>query len=230
MTKQGQGRALDSLSGYFRRRRNKQLKDLIERCVVKVKEKESRPFRILDLGGSVSYWKFLGFDFLERHDIHVVCSNYTESELSEEEHPRITKMVADARNMSDVSSKQFDLVHSNSVIEHVGRYHDMISFGKEVKRVGTYYYVQSPYFWFPIDPHFPRLPLFHWMPANIRCKLLKNFKIGWGRPAKDVALAMNMVEGTFLLDRSQFNYIFDDATISFEWFILPKSLIAIREH
>ena len=37
----------------------------------------------------------------------------------------------------------------------------MRAFAAETKRLADNYYIQTPYFWFPIDPHYYRIPLFH---------------------------------------------------------------------
>jgi hypothetical protein len=104
----------------------------------------------------------------------------------------------------------------------------MRAFANETRRLAPAYYAQTPYFWFPLDPHFPRVPLFHWMPVSWRCKLLSRFRIGWAQPTRDMDRAMAMVQSSVLLDRSQFKALFPDARHRFEWLILPKSMIAER--
>ena len=68
------------LSERFRAARDKNLRALIvaeRRCV-------SGPFTIIDLGGRADYWRRVGFDFLDRNDINVVCINFTETERVKE--------------------------------------------------------------------------------------------------------------------------------------------------
>src|SRR4029077_755886 len=56
----------------------------------------------------------------------------------------------------------FDVVFSNSVIEHVGGPVGQNAFASEVRRVGRSYWVQTPNYWSPIEPHL-LTPFIHWM-------------------------------------------------------------------
>jgi hypothetical protein len=231
-TKVGRGPRLTSfekgLSARFRGRRDEALRAMIARLA---DAKGEGPFRILDLGGRFDYWERLGLDFLDAHDATVLCVNYSVEEMNANRFvsPRLTAVVGNACDMAGHEDRSFDLVHSNSVIEHVGRFADMMAFARETRRLAPAYYVQTPYAGFPIDPHWPRMPFFHWLPWWWRAKILKRWKIGWGRPSGDVAHAMRDLESAVLLDRSQFRYLFPDARHRFEWlFVLPKSMIAER--
>ena len=89
--------------------------------------------------------------------------------------------------------------------------------------------IQTPYFWFPIDPHWPTLPMFHWMTLSWRQKLLRRHGLGWGGPCRDIDHAMRDMEGTTLLDWSQMQTPFPDRRIRAERFLgLAKSMIAER--
>lgn len=218
-----------SLSTRFRARRDVLLRDFIaaRRAMV------AGPFRILDLGGTADYWRRVGFDWLETHDIDITCVNHIASEFgaSEREAVRLRCIVGDARAMTDHGDASFDFVHSNSVVEHVGRWPDMRAFANECRRLAPAYYVQTPYQWFPIDPHFYRVPGFHWMPQSLRLKLVQRMQVGYSPAQRDVDRAMNIVESAILLDRTQFASLFPDAEIRFERLaLLPKSLIALRGH
>ena len=77
----------------------------------------------------------------------------------------------------------FDLVFSNSVIEHVT---DQRAFASEVARVGRKFYVQTPNKWFPVEPHL-LTPLVHWLPYGWRRAMLRHFTV-WGlitKPSKE---------------------------------------------
>jgi SAM-dependent methyltransferase len=64
------------------------------------------------------------------------------------------------------ADRSFDLVYCNSVIEHVPRTR-RAAFAAELRRVGRGWYVQTPAWSFPLEPH-ALLPFAHWLPARIR--------------------------------------------------------------
>ena len=215
-----------SLSARFRARRNVRLKALIRRLA------DQRPgqFRILDLGGRPEYWTAIGVDFLDEVDARIDCANLYAGELDPRlGTDRVSLIVGNACAM-ELGDNSYDFVHSNSVIEHVGRFSDMTAFAGEVRRLAPSYYVQTPYYWFPIDPHFYRIPAFHWMPAPMQVALLRRFKLGYSAPVKDIGVTTERVESRSILSGGQFRYLFPDAKHEFERFAgLPKSMIAVRE-
>ncbi|QMW23198.1 class I SAM-dependent methyltransferase [Sandaracinobacteroides saxicola] len=227
MAATGTGRFFEGLSARFRAGRDVALRAFLSR----LSAANGGALRVLDLGGRVDYWARVGFDFLDAHDIHIHCINYTTDELrlNVGQHPRITAEVGDARNLPHLADGSFDLVHSNSVIEHVGRFADMLAFAGETRRLAPAYYLQTPYFWFPIDPHSPRAPFIHWLPNPLRLKIVRRVKVGWARPTRDVAHSMRNIESTMLIDKSMLRALLPDARIRFErLLLLPKSLIAER--
>jgi SAM-dependent methyltransferase len=64
------------------------------------------------------------------------------------------------------AADEFDLVYCSSVIEHVAPAR-RAAFAAEVRRVGRGWYVQSPAFSFPLEPH-SLLPGAHWLPSALR--------------------------------------------------------------
>jgi SAM-dependent methyltransferase len=73
---------------------------------------------------------------------------------------------ADAAAGLPFADREFDLVYCSSVIEHVPRQRRE-AFAAEVRRVGRGFYVQTPAFSFPIEPH-ALLPFAHWLPLALR--------------------------------------------------------------
>jgi hypothetical protein len=181
--------------------------------------------RILDLGGTPDYWDQVA-DLIGDRCHHVTLVNL---EPPAEERPRFGFIVGDARHLPSLPDMSFDLVHSNSVIEHVGRWPDMKEMAREVRRLAPGYFLQTPYFWFPIEPHC-QTAFFHWLPESIRVKLLMRRTRGHWRRAPDVDTAMRQVQSAILLDRPMMSSLFPDATIHRERLCgLTKSLIAVRE-
>jgi len=73
---------------------------------------------------------------------------------------------ADAAAGLPFADGEFDLVYCSSVIEHVPR-ERRAAFAAELSRVGRGFYVQTPAFSFPLEPH-ALLPGAHWLPAALR--------------------------------------------------------------
>lgn len=207
-----------SLSNYFRARRLGVLRRLISSL------SHTGSVSILDIGGRASYWEQVGLDFLRDHNASVTLLNLHATELS----GPFQTVVGDACRM-DFPDGTFDLVHSNSVIEHVETWANMKAFAAETRRVGKNYFVQTPYFWFPVDPHYYAVPMFHWLPRPIRAMLLRAFPLAASGRAPSVDASFQFADAARLLCGKQFRFLFPDAKHSFEWFAgIPKSMIAIR--
>mgnify|MGYP001432943852 CR=1 FL=1 len=73
---------------------------------------------------------------------------------------------ADAAAGLPFAEDEFDLVYCSSVIEHVPPLRRR-AFAAEIRRVGRGWFVQTPAFSFPLEPH-ALLPAAHWMPARAR--------------------------------------------------------------
>ncbi|HMH47331.1 MAG TPA: class I SAM-dependent methyltransferase [Solirubrobacteraceae bacterium] len=73
---------------------------------------------------------------------------------------------ADAAAGLPFADDQFDLVYCSSVIEHVAP-ERRAAFAAELRRVGRGWFVQTPAFSFPIEPH-ALLPFAHWLPVPLR--------------------------------------------------------------
>jgi hypothetical protein len=215
-----------SLSTRLRLKRDIRLRALISDI-----SRDNSSIKILDLGGSVEYWNRLGLDFLRNCRAHVVVLNHIDAELkaTNADNELFTSILGDACDLSEFKNGNFDLVHSNSVIEHVGNWSRMKLFAAEARRVGSSHYIQTPYFWFPIDPHYYRAPMIHWIPRPLQARLITNFSICTVGKISNLDDAYNVLDGTSLLDKKQLQILFPEADISFEVFMgIPKSLIAIH--
>ena len=123
----------------------------------------------------------------------------------------------------------FDVVHSNSVIEHVGRWDDMASMAREVRRLAPRYFVQTPYFWFPIGSLTRDFRCSTGCPSSWRYRILLKRTCGFWKQRLDVGEATKAVQSALLLDKRQLQFLFPDAQIVAEKFLgFTKSLVAIR--
>ncbi len=208
-----------SLPFRFRQRRFALVAGLIERTL-----SEKGSCRILDVGGEAVYWE-IAKDYVEQRAVHITLLNLTkESEPS----AQFTALKGDATSLDGMADMAFDLVHSNSVIEHVGNWQAMTAMAHHVRRLAPRYFVQTPNFWFPIEPHV-RVPFFHWLPEQVRARILMRFDVGFASRRETIDHAMRDVQSMALLDRQQVAALFPDGDIHTERVLgLPKSLMAIR--
>ncbi len=73
---------------------------------------------------------------------------------------------ADATDRLPFVDDEFDLVYCSSVVEHVPP-PKRAAFAAELRRVGRGWFVQTPAFSFPLEPH-ALLPFAHWLPVALR--------------------------------------------------------------
>src|SRR4051794_6515191 len=133
----------------FRARRRKLLHEVVKRTGAR---------SILDLGGNVYDWQDLPAGAA------ITVLNVGPNLAEEYDRSRITYVQGDGR-ATGFGDRSFDLVYSNSVIEHLGTQEDQERFAREALRVGRFVFVQTPNRWFPVEPHF--LTLFiHFLPKR----------------------------------------------------------------
>src|SRR5713226_483858 len=151
------------LRKYFRRRRFKNFVSEYQSCRT-----------ILDVGGASYTWPIIGR-----------CDGITILNLTAPADTDGLKYILGSGCSMPFADKSFDLVFSNSVIEHVGTEANQFKFAREMMRVGKRIYCQTPSRLFPIDPHLTT-PLLHWLPISwLKPKLLRYLTLNgwlWRRP------------------------------------------------
>jgi len=214
----------DSLGPRMRARRIAPLVELIDRI-----HKEKGAVSILDVGGRESYWKCLDPEFLRSHGVTITILNLP-SDLAGQDNDLFKYAVGDACDLGEYPDDSFDIVHSNSVIEHVGNWEKVKAFARETRRVAPNLFIQTPYFWFPVEPHFVKVA-HHWLPKSLRVSMWLRFKMGERGRARNIDEAMHKLDGEpYLLDMRMFRYLFPDCEIIKERFYLfTKSLVAFRQ-
>ena len=105
----------------------------------------------------------------------------------------------------------------------------MLKAAAEIRRLANAYYIQTPNFWFPVEPHF-RAPWLHFLPEQLRARLVMRVRLGFAETRSEtMSDAMLQVQDARLLDRMQLAALFPEAEILDERFFgFTKSLIAIR--
>ncbi len=159
--------------------------------------------KIIDLGGTQYNWE------LVENDYHVTIVNLPRINKKNEDTEKFHFVAADATDLSDLfPDKTFDIVFSNSVIEHVGDDRSVEKFSNEVKRLGKAYWVQTPSKRFPIEPH-TGVPFFWRLPTSIRMKLLDRWE-------KKLPAWTEMIRGTRLITEKHMRRLFPDAEVYYE--------------
>lgn len=221
-------RLAERISQRFRDKRSAELKALL---LASRPQGDTGRIRVLDLGGRVEFWKRLGLDFLQANDVHVTILNLTDAERGNDiplpDHFSLVLGDACATGLPDDA---FDVVMSNSVIEHLVTFPNMIAFAGETRRLAKSYYCQTPNFWFPVDPHYYRFPFFHWLPRPTRAWLFRNFTIANGGKARTVLKSYELIDAARLLSKAQMMALFPDAELRKERVLglFVKSLVAVR--
>jgi hypothetical protein len=203
-----------SFSNKLRARRFRQFEELVALM--------PRPLRILDVGGTNDFWEQRGW--AGRNDVHICSVNLVPEKPR---HENIQPLAGDATNLAQFDDRSFDVAFSNSVIEHLFTFENQRRMASEIQRVGKAFWVQTPNFWFPVEPHF-QVPGWQWMPLQLRTAVIQRWRCGWRGPCTDATAARRLVEEVRLLSKSELRAIFPTASLVPERFCgLVKSWTAI---
>lgn len=134
----------------------------------------------------------------------------------------------DARQMPSLADNLFDLVYSNSVIEHLGDLESQRRMGAEVRRLGSSYFIQTPDPRFFVEPHL-LTPFVHYLPRRA-CRALLRHGTVWGWLTSPTAEQCDgFMAEVRLVREPELQAIFPDSIIHVErWLGMPKSLIAMK--
>jgi hypothetical protein len=159
---------------------------------------------VIDLGGTAEAWL--------RAPVRPALVHIVNLEPQPEDPPApwIRADEADACDLpAHISNGRYDLVYSNSVIEHVGGHSQRVRFAEAVHKLADRHWVQTPYRYFPIELS-RRWPLVHTRSRS------------W-----DEGLRAAM--GVELLSRAEMAFYFPRSTLTTERMAgMAKSLIATK--
>jgi hypothetical protein len=183
-----------------------------------------KPIRVLDIGGTASYWRATE-DLWKPWPLQFTIVNL---DVEPSDEGPFSIRAANACSMPQYADNSFDVVHSNSVIEHVGHWPEMWNMAQEVRRIAPKYYLQTPDFWFPVEPHYRAIG-YQWLPESLRAAVLTRTKLGFRSRAVSIDAAMRDIQTINLITARQMRELFPDAELKHERFFgFSKSLIAIR--
>jgi hypothetical protein len=173
---------------------------------------------VLDLGGTAHSWRAAG---LRAKSVTLV--NLDDFPVAEE--PWIHAVQGDA---CAGGFGKFDLVFSNSLLEHLGGHAKRQQFADVVRESAPDWWVQTPYRYFPVEPHWV-FPWFQFLPFRARTALTEHWDLGHMPARKDRALAAELVASVELISATEMRSYFPESQIWFERFFgLPKSLVAVQ--
>ena len=165
--------------------------------------------RILDVGGTLTFWETCGF--VGAQNCEITLLNLNKFEIPHK-YKYIKSIQGNGTDMRDYKDKEFDLVVSDSVIKHVGDYENQKKMAKEIQRVGKRYFVQTPNFFFPIEPHF-LFPFFQFLPLSVKTLLLTHFSLGGRQPTKDPEKSEVSAKYTRMLKKREVKQLFPEGVI-----------------
>ena len=177
--------------------------------------------RVLDLGGTPSFWRASPV-----RPERVTLVNTNRHLHADEEWLELR--VADACEPG-LDSERFDLVVSNSVLEHVGGAERRKQLADVVISLSERYWVQTPNRNFPIEPHW-LFPGFQFLPFEAKVLVTQTWPFGHRRTRRRRD-AERLVRGVELIDATEMRRLFPQADLWIERFAgLPKSLVAVAGH
>ena len=182
----------------------------------------TRETRVLDIGGTPGCWE------LSPVRPRLVLLN---TPRAREDLTGAAEWVAGDGCRLPFRDNAFDLVFSNSVIEHVGPPSRQEKFAREVARVGRAYWVQTPDRRFPIEQHL-LTPVIHWLPRRWQYFIVPRCNV-WSAisrvtPDRRRFYIHHYLSDVHLLTARELGRLFPRARIIRERFLgLSKSLIAV---
>ena len=176
---------------------------------------------VIDLGGTAEAWLRAP---IRPASVHVV--NLEPDPVGPADWIRVDQ--ADACDLpAGISNGSYDLVFSNSVLEHVGGHAQRMRFSDNVHKLANLHWVQTPYRYFPIEPHW-LFPGFQFLPLAARARLSQRWPLVHTRSSsweEGLRTAMSVE----LLSRSEMRIYFPSSVIQSERILgVAKSLIALR--
>lgn len=193
-----------SIGDKFRAERFKRFETLLDQI--------EQPVHILDVGGTEYFW--VNRDFHKKEGIKITLLNLEKVETNYE---MFDSVVGDATDLSQYEDNEFQLVFSNSVIEHLYNWENQVKMAKECQRVGVFHFIQTPNKFFFIEPHY-RVPLFNFIPKKAAYWLLTNTPVAHGHRWSQ-EMATTWLKEIQLLSHNEFKTLFPNSTIYKEKFL-----------
>lgn len=178
--------------------------------------------RVLDVGGTFYNWSLLPSERRPRLTLLNLDAVPGDADL-----PDDVTCVQGSALAVPFHRGDFDIVFSNSVIEHVGDWSAQMHCAMEIRRLGVPYWVQTPNYYFPVEPHFLGLGV-QFLPRRLAVPYAR-YVSAWGlfnRRSDDEA--NEALDDIRLLTPREMRTLFPGSRIRRERVLgLTKSLIAV---
>ncbi len=176
---------------------------------------------VIDLGGTVQAWQRAP---LRPATVHVVNLEAPPADVPD-------WIRADQADVCDlpghIADSEYDLVFSNAVIEHVGGHTQRRKFAAAVHKLAPRHWVQTPYRYFPIEPHW-LFPGFQFLPVTVRGEISRRWPFVH-TPSASHAEGVRAAMSVELLSRTEMALYFPDSELRYEKVSgMIKSLIAVK--
>lgn len=176
---------------------------------------------LIDLGGRVRMWLRAPY---RPAAIHIVNLQPPPSEVPD--WMCVEQGDACAR-LGEITRGAYDLVFSNSVLEHVGGHAQRARFAENVHALSPCHWIQTPYRYFPIEPHW-LFPGFQFLPVGVRAEISLRWPLVHFPPASRETNVRRVME-VELLSRTEMRWYFPHSALLPEKAMgLTKSLIAVK--
>jgi hypothetical protein len=199
----------------FRRRRMKKFYEIFQ---------PSLDTRVLDIGGAPNTW-LVESRYGAAFPVTLVNLRFPDRDMLTES--RFSAVEGDATQLP-FPDASFEIVFSNSVIEHMTTMERQQAFASEARRVAKRIWIQTPARSFPIEPHL-LTPFFQYFPSFLQKRMVRHFTL-WGLLTKpSPAEVEEMLCDIRLLTYREMKRLFPDCKILRERILgITKSYIAIR--
>jgi hypothetical protein len=196
-------------------------------------DRQTGRLRIVDIGGTVEFWE-KWWEVTDADGIHVTLINTHEVDIScrgqASQHDFIADVRKDATTLTTSDLQHYDVIFSNSFLEHLKTWSDQRSLAENIISSKTPYFIQVPNKHSPIDPHHPFVPFFALYPKWVRARLVTISSFGNpGQKAPSLAAAYEWQDGYTPLGVAEMQKLFPNATFKIERPLgIPMSIIAFQ--
>ncbi|HTW09999.1 MAG TPA: hypothetical protein VME46_21025 [Acidimicrobiales bacterium] len=179
---------------------------------------------VIDLGGFARDWADAS-----HHPRELLVVNLDEASLPDQP-DWVSTITADACELpNELFQRHWDLVYSNSLIEHVGGYWRRAQVAKAIGRLADHHWVQTPARSFPLEPHWV-FPFFQFLPVQARAEVAKLWPLSPPQ-MRTGTLDKNIDDVLWveLVSAAEMQHLYPGSEIYHERFGgITKSIIAIR--